>query len=133
LPHNSSISETSRQMARFEQEKLAGNPDIDHWSTYVGRGAPRFILSFDPQPNDITFGQTIIVTKGLDVRDKLRKDLQDYLHQTFPGTDAYVKLLDIGPPVGKPVQYRVSGPDIQTVRELAGKLGSIVDSQPSLT
>lgn len=133
LPHNSSISETSRQMARFEQEKLAGNPDIDHWSTYVGSGAPRFILSFDPQPNDITFGQTIIVTKGLDVRDKLRKDLQDYLHQTFPGTDAYVKLLDIGPPVGKPVQYRVSGPDIQTVRDLAGKLGSIVDSQPSLT
>ncbi|UVC15279.1 efflux RND transporter permease subunit [Mesorhizobium onobrychidis] len=133
LPHNSSISETSRQMARFEQEKLAGNPDIDHWSTYVGRGAPRFILSFDPQPNDITFGQTIIVTKGLDVRDKLRKDLQDYLHQTFPGTDAFVKLLDIGPPVGKPVQYRVSGPDIQTVRDLAGKLGSIIDSQPSLT
>ncbi|RWM98766.1 MAG: efflux RND transporter permease subunit [Mesorhizobium sp.] len=133
LPHNSSISETSRQMARFEQEKLAGNPDIDHWSTYVGSGAPRFILSFDPQPNDITFGQTIIVTKGLDVRDKLRKDLQDYLHQTFPGTDAFVKLLDIGPPVGKPVQYRVSGPDIQTVRDLAGKLGSIVDSQPSLT
>ncbi|CAH2403602.1 efflux RND transporter permease subunit [Mesorhizobium ventifaucium] len=133
LPHNSSISETSRQMARFEQEKLARNPDIDHWSTYVGRGAPRFILSFDPQPNDITFGQTIIVTKGLDVRDKLRKDLQDYLHQTFPGTDAYVKLLDIGPPVGKPVQYRVSGPDIQTVRDLAGKLGSIVDTQSSLT
>ncbi|SDI60277.1 efflux RND transporter permease subunit [Mesorhizobium muleiense] len=133
LPHNSSISETSRQMARFEQEKLAGNPDIDHWSTYVGRGAPRFILSFDPQPNDITFGQTIIVTKGLDVRDKLRKDLQDYLHQTFPGTDAFVKLLDIGPPVGKPVQYRVSGPDIQTVRDLAGKLGSIVGTQSSLT
>ncbi|TIP24566.1 MAG: efflux RND transporter permease subunit [Mesorhizobium sp.] len=133
LPHNSSIIETSRQMARFEQEKLAGNPDIDHWSTYVGRGAPRFILSFDPQPNDITFGQTIIVTKGLDVRDKLRKDLQDYLHQTFPGTDAFVKLLDIGPPVGKPVQYRVSGPDIQTVRDLAGKLGSIVGTQSSLT
>ncbi|RWK44027.1 efflux RND transporter permease subunit [Mesorhizobium sp.] len=133
LPHNSSISETSRQMARFEQEKLAGNPDIDHWSTYVGRGAPRFILSFDPQPNDITFGQTIIVTKGLEVRDKLRKDLQDYLHQTFPGTDAFVKLLDIGPPVGKPVQYRVAGPDIQTVRDLAGKLGSIVGTQSSLT
>ncbi|MET3580826.1 multidrug efflux pump subunit AcrB [Mesorhizobium robiniae] len=73
------------------------------------------------------------MTKGLDVRDKLRKDLQDYLHQTFPGTDAYVKLLDIGPPVGKPVQYRVSGPDIQTVRYLAGKLGSIVDTQSSLT
>ncbi|KAA3450309.1 ACR family transporter [Mesorhizobium sp. SARCC-RB16n] len=133
LPQNSSISETSRQMAQFEREKLAGNRDIDHWSTYVGMGAPRFILSFDVQPSDVSVGQTIIVTKGLDVRDKLRRELQEYLQKTFPGTDAYVKLLDIGPPVGKPVQYRVSGPDLQTVRNLAQKLGLIVGSHPLLT
>ncbi|MGX5805395.1 efflux RND transporter permease subunit [Bradyrhizobium sp. Arg314] len=133
LPQNSSISETSRQMAQFEREKLAGNRDIDHWSTYVGTGAPRFILSFDVQPSDVSVGQTIIVTKGLDVRDKLRRELQEYLQKTFPGTDAYVKLLDIGPPVGKPVQYRVSGPDLQAVRGLAQKLGNIVGSHPLLT
>ncbi|MCF1482147.1 MULTISPECIES: efflux RND transporter permease subunit [Rhizobium/Agrobacterium group] len=133
LPQNSSIDETNRQMAKFEQEQLANNPDIDHWSTYVGRGAPRFILSFDVQPDDITFGQMIIVTKGLDVRDKLRQQFQAYLSQTFPGTDAYVKLLDIGPPVGKPVQYRVSGPDIQKVRDYAGKLAAIVGTHPLLT
>ncbi|MCE6074632.1 efflux RND transporter permease subunit [Agrobacterium vitis] len=133
LPQNSSIDETNRQMAKFEQEQLANNPDIDHWSTYVGRGAPRFILSFDVQPDDITFGQMVIVTKGLDVRDKLRQKFQAYLSQTFPGTDAYVKLLDIGPPVGKPVQYRVSGPDIQKVRDYAGKLAAIVGTHPLLT
>lgn len=133
LPQNSSIAETSRQMAKFEQEQLANNPDIDHWSTYVGRGAPRFILSFDVQPDDITFGQMIIVTKGLDVRDGLRQKFQAYLAQTFPGTDAYVKLLDIGPPVGKPVQYRVSGPDLQKVREYSGKLAEIVGTNPLLS
>ncbi|MUZ63975.1 efflux RND transporter permease subunit [Agrobacterium vitis] len=133
LPQNSSIDETNRQMAKFEQEQLANNPDIDHWSTYVGRGAPRFILSFDVQPDDITFGQMVVVTKGLDVRDKLRQQFQAYLSQTFPGTDAYVKLLDIGPPVGKPVQYRVSGPDIQKVRDYAGKLAAIVGTHPLLT
>lgn len=132
LPQNSSISETNRQMAQFEREKLAGNPDVDHWSTYVGTGAPRFILSFDVQPSDVSFGQTVIVTKGLDVRDRLKQDFQAYLQKTFPGTDAYVKLLDIGPPVGKPVQYRVSGPDIQIVRDLAQKLGLIVGSHPLL-
>jgi multidrug efflux pump subunit AcrB len=126
LPQNSSIAETNRQMAQFEREMLAKNPNIDHWTTYVGEGAPRFILSFDVQTPDVTFGQTVIVTKGLDVRDKVRAELQDYLNKTFIGTDAFVKLLDIGPPVGKPVQYRLSGPDIQKVRELGQQLSGIV-------
>ena len=133
LPQNSSIAETSRQMAQFEQEMLAGNPAVEHWSTYVGTGAPRFILSFDVQPADVSFGQMVIVTKSLAERDRLRPKFQAYLQKTFPGTDAFVKLLDIGPPVGKPVQYRVSGPDVQTVRDLAQKLGSIVGTHPSLT
>ncbi|MBB4442730.1 MULTISPECIES: efflux RND transporter permease subunit [Rhizobium] len=132
LPHNSSIAETNRQMARFEKEMLAGNKDIDHWTTYVGQGAPRFILSFDVQTPDVSFGQTIIVTKGLDVRDKLRAELQDYLTKTFPGTDAFVKLLDIGPPVGKPVQYRISGPDIQKVRDLSQQFAGVMGSHPLL-
>lgn len=133
LPQNSSIAETNRQLAVFEREKLIGNPDIDHWSSYVGRGAPRFILSFDVQPDDPTFGQIVIVSKGSEVRDRLKSDLQAYLLKTFPGTDAFVKTLDIGPPVGKPVQYRISGPDIQDVRELAQRAANIVMSHSSLT
>ncbi|MDV4160174.1 efflux RND transporter permease subunit [Rhizobium leguminosarum] len=132
LPQNSSIAETSRQMAQFEREMLTGNAGVEHWSTYVGRGAPRFVLSFDVQPAVASFGQTVIVTKGLDVRDKLKQQMETYLQKTFPGTDAYVKLLDIGPPVGKPIQYRVSGENLQTVRDLAQKLGSIVGTYPSL-
>ncbi len=133
LPQNSSISETNKQMARFESEMLANNGDIDHWTSYVGQGAPRFILSFDVQTPDVSFGQTVIVTKGLDVRDKVKEELQAYLTKTFPGTDAFVKLLDIGPPVGKPVQYRVSGPDIQKVRDLSHQLAGIVGQNPLLS
>ncbi|RFB84262.1 ACR family transporter [Rhizobium leguminosarum bv. trifolii] len=133
LPHNSSIAETNRQMARFEKEMLADNKDIDHWTTYVGQGAPRFILSFDVQTPDVSFGQTVIVTKGLDVRDKVRAELQDYLTKTFPGTDAFVKLLDIGPPVGKPVQYRISGPDIQKVRDVSQQFAGVVGQHPLLS
>ncbi|MGZ2383809.1 efflux RND transporter permease subunit [Rhizobium brockwellii] len=132
LPQNSSIAETSRQMAQFEREMLTGNAGVEHWSTYVGRGAPRFVLSFDVQPADVSFGQTVVVTKDLDIRDKLKQQMETYLQKTFPGTDAYVKLLDIGPPVGKPIQYRVSGENLQTVRDLAQKLGSIVGTYPSL-
>ncbi|MBS4018135.1 MAG: efflux RND transporter permease subunit [Dechloromonas sp.] len=133
MPNNSTIAETNRQMEQFEREKLAGNPDIDHWSTYVGEGAPRFILSFDVQSPAPWFGQIVIVSKDLEARNRLRADLQAYLARTFPGTDAFVKLLDIGPPVGKPVQYRVAGPEIQKVRELALQLGSIVNRNPLLS
>ncbi|MBB4481858.1 efflux RND transporter permease subunit [Rhizobium etli] len=133
LPHNSSIAETNRQMAKFEKDMLAGNKDIDHWTTYVGQGAPRFILSFDVQTPDVSFGQTVIVTTGLEVRDKVRADLQAYLTKTFPGTDAFVKLLDIGPPVGKPVQYRISGPDIQKVRDISQQFAGVVGSHPLLS
>ena len=133
LPQNSSIAETDRQIAQFEKEMLADNPGIDHWTSYVGQGAPRFILSFDVQTPDVTFAQVVVVTKGLEVRDQLRTELQGYLTRTFPGTDAYVKLLDIGPPVGKPVQYRISGPDTQKVRTLAGQYASIVGSHPLLS
>ncbi|RJF70229.1 efflux RND transporter permease subunit [Rhodopseudomonas palustris] len=132
LPQNSSITETSAQMARFEREALQGKDGIDHWSSYVGQGAPRFVLSFDVQPADKSFGQIVIVTKSLADRDRLQPELQAYLKKTFPGTDALVKLLDIGPPVGRPIQYRVSGPDIAKVRELSRQLAGIMATNPHL-
>jgi multidrug efflux pump subunit AcrB len=132
LPQNSSIAETNAQMAQFEQEALKGNPDIDHWSTYVGSGAQRFVLSFDVQPADVSFGQIIIVTKSLEARDRARAKLQAYLTKTFPGTDAYVHLLDIGPPVGRPVQYRVSGPEVAKVREIAQEYAGVMRSNSHL-
>lgn len=133
LPQNSTMAETSRQIAQFEKEKLADNPNVDHWSSYMGVGAPRFILSYDVQDPSPAFGQTVILTKSLAVRDSLRKDFQAYLKAAFPGTDAYVKLLDIGPPVGKPVQYRLSGPDATVVRDQALKLAAVMGTDPSLT
>jgi multidrug efflux pump len=126
LPQNGSIAETNAQMARFEQEALKDRDGIDHWSTYVGQGAPRFVLSFDVQPADVSFGQIVIVTKSLEVRNRLKDELQAYLKKTFPGTDAFVKLLDIGPPVGRPVQYRVRGPDLAKVRAYSQQLAGII-------
>ncbi|MDI9849505.1 efflux RND transporter permease subunit [Rhodoblastus sp. 17X3] len=126
LPQNASIQDTNDQMARFEREILASDPDIDHWSTYVGEGAKRFVLSFDVQPANIAFGQMVILTRSIEARDKLRAKYQAWLRNAFPGTDAFVHLLDIGPPVGRPVQYRVSGPDIGKVRDYAQALGNIV-------
>ena len=130
LPQNSTFAETNRQMEQFERDMLVGNPDVEHWSTYVGRGAPRFLLSFDTQAPGPTTGQMIIVTTGREVRDGVRETLQAYLDKTFIGTDAFVRLLDLGPPVGRPIQYRVSGPDPLALRGFTQELASIVDHNP---
>ena len=133
LPQNASIAETDAQIARFEREQLQGNPAVEHWSTYVGTGAPRFVLSFDVQTANTWFGQMVVVTKGgISARDRLKIEFETYLQRTFPGTDTFVKLLEVGPPVGRPVQYRLTGPDIAKVREFAQGLAGIVRSNPHL-
>ena len=133
LPQNASIAETDAQIARFEREQLQGNPAVEHWSTYVGTGAPRFVLSFDVQTANTWFGQMVVVTKGgISARDRLKTEFETYLRRTFPGTDTFVKLLEVGPPVGRPVQYRLTGPDIAKVRELAQRLAGIVRGNPHL-
>ena len=132
LPQNSSISETDAQMKRFEKEMLDGEPDIALYSSYVGEGAKRFVLAFDVQPANTAFGQTVILMKSIEARDRLIGKYRDWLRTTFPGTDAYIHLLDIGPPVGRPVQYRLSGPDIQGVREKARELANVVAKNPNL-
>jgi multidrug efflux pump subunit AcrB len=133
LPQNASIADTNAQMARFEHEQLQGNDGVDHWSSYVGTGAPRFVLSFDVQTANTWFGQMVVVTKGgVKVRDRLKAQFEAYLNKTFPGTDTLVKLLEVGPPVGRPVQYRLGGPDIAKVRELSQRLAAIVRTNPHL-
>ncbi|TPK91030.1 efflux RND transporter permease subunit [Mesorhizobium sp. B2-4-17] len=132
LPQNASIADTRDQMERFEQRALVGNPDIDHFSSYIGQGAVRFVLAYDVQPANPYFGQTVIVTKSIEARNRVKAALEKLLREEFVGTDAFVKLLELGPPVGRPVQYRVGGPDIQTVRELAQHFAGLVSVNPKL-
>jgi multidrug efflux pump subunit AcrB len=132
VPQNASITQTRDQMDRFEKQALVGEPDVEHWSSYVGQGAVRFVLSYDVQPASPNFGQIVIVTKDIAARDRLRPKLKAILARDFVGTDAFVHLLDIGPPVGRPIQYRISGPDIQTVRALAQKVASTIGQNKDL-
>lgn len=132
LPQNSSVTETRDQIERFEGRALAGNPDVDHFSSYIGQGAVRFLLAFDVQPANPYFGQTVIVTKSIEARNRLKPVLEKLLREEFVGTDAFVKPLELGPPVGRPVQYRVGGPDIQKVRDLAQQFAGLISVNTKL-
>ncbi|MEN8834353.1 efflux RND transporter permease subunit, partial [Pacificibacter sp.] len=132
LAQNTSISETARQMDRFESY-LEGDDNVLFWSSYVGRGAPRFLLAFDvPTPGPHT-GQIVIQTPSIEARDALRAKLDEVAVTEFPTADIFVKLLEIGPPVGRPVQYRISGPDPDILRDQARDLAAVMATDSRLT
>jgi len=129
LPQNASIHATDSVMQRFEQ-RLAGDPDIDHFSSYVGRGAPRFYLPLNVQLANPFFGQVVIVTKDIAARQRLQLRLEKLLADQFPSVVGRVSPLELGPPVGWPLQYRVLGPDLEKVRDIALKLAQVMATAP---
>jgi multidrug efflux pump subunit AcrB len=125
LPRNASIHRTREAAERLEVE-LARMEGIERWSTYVGRGAIRFYLPLDVQlPNDF-FAQLVLVTDGIEDRERLQDELETLLAEAFPEVTGRVYPLELGPPVGWPVQYRVTGPDPVQVRAIARDLAQVV-------
>ena len=110
---------------------LKADPDVDHFSSYVGRGAIRFILTLDVQLANPFFGQFVIVAKDLEARERLHDKLEKVLAEEFPGVVSRVSPLELGPPVGWPLQYRISGPDKDEVRRLALEFANVVGIRPA--
>jgi multidrug efflux pump subunit AcrB len=125
LRQNASIHATEAQAKRLE-EFLNEDPDVDHYSTYVGRGAIRFILTLNVQLANPFFAQFVIVAKDLDARERLHQKLETVLAEEFPEVVARVSPLELGPPVGWPLQYRVTGPDQDEVRRIALDLAQVM-------
>ena len=125
LRQNASIFATELEVKRLE-EILKTDPDVDHFSSYVGRGAIRFILTLDVQLANPFFGQFVVVTKDLEARERLQVKLEKVLAEQFPGVVSRVSPLELGPPVGWPLQYRVSGPDKDEARRLSLELANVV-------
>jgi multidrug efflux pump subunit AcrB len=129
LPETSSIYAT-RDLSAQVDKLLKDDPDVDHWSTYVGQGAVRFYLPLNVQlPNDF-FGQLVVVTKGLPQRERVKAKLEQALATEFPSVVGRIYPLELGPPVGWPLQYRVSGPESDQVRAIAFKLAQVVGTNP---
>ena len=122
LDDASSIAATNARIAKFEADMLENNDAVQHWSSYIGNGAPRFLLTFESPLPSASTGQIVVVTHGGEERDRLRRDFQDYIVKQFPDSDITVDLLALGPPTGKPVQYRINGQDVEMLRQLARDL-----------
>jgi multidrug efflux pump subunit AcrB len=131
LPQNASIFASDNAATKLDT-MLKDNPDVASWSTYVGRGAIRFYLPLNVQLNNDFFAQAVVIAKDVAARKRLQVALEKKLAEELPSIVSRVSPLELGPPVGWPVQYRVSGPDLTQVRMIALRLGQILGSDSNL-
>ena len=125
LPQNASIF-ASQEAAEQLDAALAADPDVAQWSTYVGRGAIRFYLPLNVQLANPFFAQAVVVAKDFEARQRLQPRLEALLAERFPAAIARVSPLELGPPVGWPLQWRVIGPEIETLRAVAFEVAQVL-------
>ncbi|VVO31306.1 efflux RND transporter permease subunit [Pseudomonas fluorescens] len=131
VKEGSSFAATTEQVKHME-EILAKDEDVRFYTAYTGAGAPRFYLSLNPELPNPGFAQFVVMTRDLDARERVRARLVTSADQQFPQAWVRVTRLELGPPVGYPVQFRVVGPDTQVVRQIAREVEKVVASNPKV-
>lgn len=129
LEEGASLLATEAEVKRLE-EMLKAQSGIDNYVAYVGTGSPRFYLPLDQQLPAASFAQFVVLASSIEERERLRSWLIQVMRDEFPTLRSRVSRLENGPPVGYPVQFRVSGEHIDEVRALARQVADKVRENP---
>ncbi|MBD8009204.1 efflux RND transporter permease subunit [Acinetobacter pecorum] len=132
LEEGASLKATEAAVKKVEAF-LSKQEGIDNYVAYVGIGSPRFYLPLDQQLPQSSFAQFVVLASSLEDRNEIRKSLSDQIRRLLPEVRTRVSLLENGPPVGYPLQFRVSGEDLGLVREWAQKVAATVSENPNTT
>lgn len=132
LAEGASLRATEAQAKKLEK-LLQGHEGIDNYVAYVGTGSPRYYLPLDQQLPAANFAQFVVRADDLESREKVRRWIIDEVIPRFPELQVRVTRLENGPPVGYPVQFRVSGEHVDRVRALARRVAEQVRANPHVT
>jgi len=132
LPEGASIDATRAEAVRLETLLRQGE-DVAHVISYIGQGAPRFVLGLDQRLNNRNFAQLVVIAKDVPAREREIARIRHLFETDFPNVRGRAVRFEYGPPAGYPVQYRLSGSDIPQLKIEAEKLRRIVAAQPQVT
>lgn len=127
LPQNASFAASDAQARKLEAILLQ-DPDVERFSAYIGSGAIRFYLPMDVLLTNDNVTEFVVVAKGLHERDALQERLSKILETEFPDVIARASPLELGPPVGWPLKFRVTGPDNDKVRDLSMEFANLLST-----
>ncbi len=129
LPEGTSFKQTEAQAKRVEADVMR-DPDVSFVTTFIGEGAPRFYLPLDQQLRNPNFAQLLVMPKSLEQRDPVIDRVRKHLAENYPDIRSKVDRLFNGPPVGWPVQIRVTGPERTEVRRIADDVAKVMRANP---
>ena len=132
LPEGSSLKAVDTEVHKLEAI-LAKEPGITNFVAYIGWGAPRYYLGLDQQLPATRYAQFVILTEDVPAREALRARLIQLFEDDFPTLRANVTRVENGPPVGFPVQFRVSGQDLAPLRGVANAIADVMRGNPHLS
>ena len=127
LPQNSPFYATEHTVGEIEKV-LAQDSDVLHWSFYVGSGPVRFYMPLEPPLPDVFIAAAVIVTKDTAARNRVHARLATAMNERFNDIVTRISPLELGPPVGWPIKYRVSGDDTQRVRAIAYDVARVMNA-----
>ncbi|AOY99680.1 MFS transporter [Cupriavidus sp. USMAHM13] len=132
MPYGTSIHQTSMAAAKLEAW-LAKQKEAKIVTAYVGQGAPRFYLAMGPELPDPSFAKIVIRTNSQEERDALKQRLRQAVADGLtPEARVRVTQLVFGPYSPFPVAYRVTGPDVETLRRIAADVRQVMDASPMM-
>ncbi|XGB25043.1 efflux RND transporter permease subunit [Streptomyces sp. II-2-2-2] len=129
LAEGASLQATQAQAAKLEK-LLKDREGISNYVAYVGTGSPRFYLPLDQQLPATNFSQFVVLTENTTAREATRDWLLKDVIPQFPDVQMRVTRLENGPPVGYPVQMRISGEHIEQVQAIARQVEAKVRANP---
>jgi multidrug efflux pump len=132
LPEGASIDATRAEAVHMEK-LLSRDADVSHVLTYVGIGAPRFVLGLDQRLGNRNFAQLVVIARDVPAREREIARIRALFDRDFPNVRGRAARFEYGPPAGYPVQYRLSGTDTATLKREAEKLRRIVAAHPRVT
>lgn len=129
LAEGASLRSTQAQAEKLEK-LLSSREGIANYVSYVGTGSPRFYLPLDQQLPATNFAQFVVLAKDIQSRESTRDWLLHEVIPKFPDVQMRVTRLENGPPVGYPVQMRISGEHIEKVQAIARQVEAKVRENP---
>ncbi|WP_331251717.1 efflux RND transporter permease subunit, partial [Enterobacter hormaechei] len=132
LPQNTTQYVTEQETRRLENI-LDKDEGVSGYSSYIGTGAVRFYLPMDILSDAENISQLVVVAKDLEAREKLQARLTRIMNEQFSDIVTRVSPLELGPPIGWPLKYRVTGPDFNQTRIYARQLSGLLAKDSRVT
>jgi multidrug efflux pump subunit AcrB len=121
--------EQSQQVVEF----LTKQPEVTGVTSTIGRGADRFMLTYQPEKMFPSYGQLIIRVEDKEQLVPLMAKTRAYITEQLPELQIKLKRLEVGPSTAAKIEIRIDGPDPQQLRMLAEQAKTILAGDAGAT